>query len=227
MSTNGRAVLFDVDGTLVDSTYLHTVSWWQALLDHGHTVPMAEIHHAIGMGAGELFSHLLGDDRDREQDAELSAAHLTLYRRHWGELRPFADAAELLQCCAESGLQVVLATSASKAEFAALRAAVDADDAIAEATTADDAERAKPAPDVLGAALGRAGVAAERAVFVGDSVWDGHAAAAAGVRFVAVTCGGTPAADLHESGAVEVYRDPAELLHHFDESQLGRLAKHD
>lgn len=225
MSANGRAVLFDVDGTLVDTTYLHTVCWWQALLDHGHTVAMAEIRHAIGMGSGELLSHLLGDDRDREQDPELDAAHLTLYRRHWGELRPFAGVADLLRSCAERGLQVVLATSASSAEFDALRGAIDADDAIAEATTADDAERAKPAPDVLGAALERAGVPAERAVFVGDSVWDGHAAAKAGVRFVAVTCGGTPAAQLHESGAVEVFRDPADLLRHFEESQLGKFAE--
>ena len=224
-SEQRKAVLFDVDGTLVDTTYLHAVCWWQALLDHGHTVPMADIHHAIGMGSGELLSHLIGEDRDRSDDEALSAAHLTLYRRHWGELRPLPGAADLLRRCAERGLRVVLSSSASAEELSVLRAALDADDAIAEATTADDAEHTKPAPDVLNAALERTGLSADRAVFVGDAVWDGHAAAKAGVRFFAVTCGGTPESDLRDSGAIEVFRDPADLLDRFDESELGRHAK--
>jgi HAD superfamily hydrolase (TIGR01549 family) len=220
-----KGVLFDVDGTLVDTTYLHAVCWWQAMLDHGHTVPMADIHHAIGMGSGELLTHLLGEDRDRSDDEGLTAAHMTLYRRHWGELRPLRGAADLLHRCADRGLRVVLSSSASAEELAVLRAALDADDAIAEATTADDAEHTKPAPDVLNAALERAGLAADHAIFVGDAVWDGHAAAKAGVRFLAVTCGGTPERDLRDSGAMDVFRDPADLLDRFDESELGRHAK--
>jgi HAD superfamily hydrolase (TIGR01509 family) len=226
-AANGQrnAVLFDVDGTLVDTTYLHAVCWWQALIDHGHTVPMANVHHAIGMGSGELLTHLLGEDRDQTEDEGLTAAHMTLYRRHWGELRPLPGAGDLLRHCAESGLKVVLASSASAEELSALRDALDADDAVADATTADDAEHTKPAPDVLDAALERIGLSPDRAIFVGDAVWDGRAAAKADVRFLAVTCGGTPEQELRASGAVEVFRDPAELLDRFDESDLGRLAK--
>jgi HAD superfamily hydrolase (TIGR01549 family) len=224
-SEQRNAVLFDVDGTLVDTTYLHAVCWWQALIDHGHTVPMADIHHAIGMGSGELLTHLLGDGRDQSEDEGLTAAHMTLYRRHWGELRALPGAADLLRHCAESGLKVVLASSASAEELSALRDTLNADDAVADATTADDAEHTKPAPDVLNAALERTGLSADRAIFVGDAVWDGHAAAKADVRFLAVTCGGTPEQELRSSGAVDVFRDPAELLDRFDESDLGRLAK--
>jgi HAD superfamily hydrolase (TIGR01549 family) len=224
-SEQRNAVLFDVDGTLVDTTYLHAVCWWQALIDHGHTVPMADIHHAIGMGSGELLTHLLGDGRDQSEDEGLTAAHMTLYRRHWGELRALPGAADLLRHCAESGLKVVLASSASAEELSALRDTLNADDAVADATTADDAEHTKPAPDVLNAALERTGLSADRAIFVGDAVWDGHAAAKADVRFLAVTCGGTPEQELRASGAVDVFRDPAELLDRFDESDLGRLAK--
>ena len=219
-----NAVLFDVDGTLVDTTYLHTVCWWQALLDHGHTVAMAKLHHAIGMGSGEILTHVLGEDRDRSNDEGITAAHLTLYRRHWGELRALPGAADLLRHCAERGLQVVLASSASAAELSALRDALDGDDVIADATTADDAEHTKPAPDVLNAALERTGLSVDQAVFVGDAVWDGHAASKAGIRFLAMTCGGTPEQELRASGAVDVYRDPDELLEGFDESDLGRLA---
>jgi HAD superfamily hydrolase (TIGR01509 family) len=214
-----------VDGTLVDTTYLHTVCWWQALLDHGHTVAMSELHHAIGMGSGELLTHALGKDRDRGNDEAITAAHLTLYRRHWGELRALPGAADLLRHCADRGLHVVLASSASAEELAAVRRVLDADDAIADATTADDAEHTKPAPDVLNAALARSGLAAGQAVFVGDAVWDGHAAAKAGIRFLAMTCGGTPEQDLRVSGAVDVFRDPGDLLERFDESDLRRVAE--
>jgi phosphoglycolate phosphatase-like HAD superfamily hydrolase len=108
--------------------------------------------------------------------------------------------------------------------LSALRDALDADDVIADATTADDAEHTKPAPDVLNAALERTGLSVDQAVFVGDAVWDGHAASKAGIRFLAMTCGGTPEQELRASGAVDVYRDPGELLERFDESDLGRLA---
>jgi phosphoglycolate phosphatase-like HAD superfamily hydrolase len=102
---------------------------------------------------------------------------------------------------------------------------LDADDAITEATSSSDAGSGKPAPDILQAALAQSGLSAERVVFVGDAVWDGSAAQKAGVPFVGVTCGGTSAQELRDAGACEVWRDPAELLEHLEDSAVGKLGR--
>jgi HAD superfamily hydrolase (TIGR01509 family) len=227
--TARRGVLFDVDGTLVDTTYLHTVSWWQALREYDHDVPMARIHRAIGLGSDTILDHLLGKHRDRDEDEEIIAAHDALQALHWSELRPLPGAAALLRECAARGLTVVLASSAAGRELAALRTAIGADDAIATATTADDAETSKPAPDILGVALQRADLHAADVVYVGDAVWDVYAAAKLDIPCVGLTCGGTSAAELAGAGAVEVYDNPAALLEALDASILmtGREAARD
>ncbi len=219
-----RGVLFDVDGTLVDTAYLHAVCWSEALRQGGHDVPMASVHRAIGMGSDELLDHLLGTERDRNHDDDLRTAHVTLHKQFWGRLRPLPGARELLRRCAGAGLRVVLASSASAEELAALRGALDADDVIDEATSSTDADAGKPAPDIVQAALQHCGLAPDQVVFVGDAVWDGQAAARVGVPFVAVTCGGTSEAELRENGAVEVWRDPADAAEHFAGGALEELA---
>lgn len=224
MSTSSpRGVLFDVDGTLVDTTYLHAVTWGEALRQFGHDVSMATVHRSIGMGSDRLLDHLLGDDRDADQDEDLVTVHLALYKQHWGRLRPLPGAAELLRACASRGLQVVLASSAGDEELAALRSALDADDAIGTATSSADASSSKPAPDILQAAMGQSGIAAQDAVFVGDAVWDGQAATRAQMSFIGLSCGGTSAAELYEADAVEVWRDPAQLLENLDRSAIAAL----
>lgn len=215
--------LFDVDGTLADTTFLHAVCWAEAMRQHGHEVPMATVHHAIGMASGGLLDLCLGEDRDTGDDDAMDAAHLTLYQQQWGRLVPLPGARDLLRECAKRGLDVVLASSASEDELTALKSALDADDAITTTTSSADAESGKPAPDILQAALDHSGLAPDEVVFVGDAVWDGHAAQRAGVRFVALTCGGTPGPELREAGALEVWQDPADLLDHFDDSLLGRI----
>jgi HAD superfamily hydrolase (TIGR01509 family) len=216
-----RAALVDVDGTLVDTTYLHTVAWWQAMTEYGHSVSMDRIHRAIGMGADTILDHLLGSDRDRGDDQAIADAHSALAAVHWASLRPTHGAADLLRACASRGLRVVLASSASERELTALRTAIDADDAIADVTSADDAESSKPAPDIVVAALERAGARANDAVFVGDSIWDAHAARNAGVVCIGVTCGGTSEAELASAGMAQVYVDPDELVANFDRSPLA------
>ena len=218
-------VLFDVDGTLVDTTYIHAVCWAEALHQAGHDIPAAAAHRAIGMGSAELLDHLLGPDRDRDQDDDLAAVHLALYKLSWGRLRPLPGAVELLRTCAGRRLAPVLASSAKAEELSVLRRALDADDVIQAATSSSDADSGKPAPDILQAALDQAELDPAHVVFVGDAVWDGVAAARAGVPFVAVTCGGTSAFELRKAGAVEVWRDPAELLQSFSVSALGALAE--
>jgi HAD superfamily hydrolase (TIGR01509 family) len=216
-------VLFDVDGTLIDTTYLHTVAWWEALRQHDADVPMAEIHRAIGMGSDKLLDHLLGDDRDRSDDDELSTDHDILYGAWWERLRPLPGAADLLRAVAKRGVAVVLASSAKEAELKRLRQVLDADDTIAAATSSSDAEQSKPAPDILQAALDQSDVDPRRAVFVGDSVWDVQAAGRLDIPCIGLACGGTSAAELSEAGAIATYEDPAALLAALDDSAIGEL----
>jgi HAD superfamily hydrolase (TIGR01509 family) len=214
------AVIFDVDGTLVDTNYLHAVCWWEAFRQYGQHVDMAAIHGAIGMGSDKLLDHLLPEDRDRDADDDMTAAHRSLYGVYWTRLRAFDGAADLLRACADRGMTVILASSASSKELEALRAALDADDAITAATSSTEVEASKPAPDLVTVALDRAGVEPGRAVFVGDSIWDAQACRKAGVTCVAVRTGGICAEDLREAGAVEVYDGPADLLRRLEGSPL-------
>ncbi|GAA0462982.1 haloacid dehalogenase [Paractinoplanes deccanensis] len=218
-------VLFDVDGTLVDTTYLHTVAWWEVLRQLGEDVPMARIHRAIGMGSDKLLDHLLGTDRDRDGDEQASNAHDVLYGAWWERLRPLPKAAELLRAVAGRGLAVVLASSAKAPELRQLRRVLDADDVIAAATSSADAEQSKPAPDILQAAIDQAGIDPRAAVFVGDSVWDVRAAAKLDIPCIGVACGGTSGGELTEAGAVAVYDDPAALLADLGNSAIATLRK--
>ncbi|WP_330281217.1 HAD family hydrolase [Streptomyces sp. NBC_00588] len=215
-----RAAVFDVDGTLVDTNHLHVATWWEAFRQAGHTVPMHAIHRAVGLGSEDLVARLLGDGRDKDQDAELSAAHTALYGQYFDRLPALQDAGKLLRRLHGDGWTVVLATSASGPELSALRRAIDADDAITATASADDVEEGKPAPEPVEQALELAGVPADRAVFVGDTVWDMRAGSRAGVRCVGVLCGGIPRADLEEAGAQAVYDDPAHLLARLADSPL-------
>lgn len=218
-------VLFDVDGTLVDTTYLHTVAWWEALRQQGADVPMARIHRAIGMGADKLLDHLLGEDRDRGADERTSAAHDVLYGAWWERLRPLPGATELLRAVAGRGLAVVLASSAKEPELGQLRRVVGADDVIAAATSSSDAAESKPAPDILRAAIDQSGVDPRAAVFVGDSVWDVRAAARLDIPCIGLACGGTSPGELGRAGSVAVYDDPAALLAALDDSPIAALRR--
>jgi phosphoglycolate phosphatase-like HAD superfamily hydrolase len=215
-------VIFDVDGTLVDTNYLHAVTWWEAFRQHDHQVPMARIHRAIGMGSDKLLDHLLPEDRDRTADDGIRDAHRCLYGQYWTRLDAFEGAAELLRACASRGQKVLLASSASEPEMKALRAALDAEDAITAATSSDDAEESKPAPDIVEVALDRAGVSPGQAVFVGDTVWDVKACEKAGVPCIAVLTGGISHHELTEAGAVAVYDSVADLLRRLDGSLIAR-----
>jgi len=216
-----RAVLFDVDGTLVDSNYLTTVAWWEAFAQAGHDVPMARIHRGIGMGADQMLGEVLPADRDQAEDSNIIAAHAALYSVYWSRLRPLPGAVALLRACHDRGLRVVLASSAGPREIEVLRAALDADDAIDEVTSAGEVDTSKPAPDLVQVALEKAETGPGEAVFVGDAVWDAQACGRAGVSCVGVLSGGISEAELREAGAVRVFGGPAELLAAFPDGLLG------
>ncbi|MEU0669353.1 HAD family hydrolase [Streptomyces lavendulocolor] len=217
-----RAAVFDVDGTLADTNHLHVTTWWEAFRQAGHDVPMHAVHRAVGLGSDDLIARLLGEDRDKEQDDAISAAHKTLYGTYFDRLPAFRDAGRLLKVLADGGWTVVLATSAGGGELSALLRAIDADDAITATASADDVEEGKPAAEPVRHALELAGASAEHSVFVGDTVWDMKAGTRAGVTCVGLLCGGIPGADLMEAGAAVLYDDPADLLAHLDRSPLGR-----
>jgi HAD superfamily hydrolase (TIGR01509 family) len=208
-----RGVLFDVDGTLVDSSYLHTLCWWQAFRQYQRDIPMAAIHRAIGMGSGELTRHLVPGITESEI-ADLKASHDAHYAGYWPALRTLPGARDLVRSCHRSGRVTVLASSASERELAVLREVLDIDDAIEAATQSDEAGAGKPAPDLIEVALDKAGLAADQAVYVGDSVWDVQACRAIGLDCIGLECGGTSAAELREAGALATFEDPADLLAH-------------
>jgi phosphoglycolate phosphatase-like HAD superfamily hydrolase len=216
----GRAAVFDVDGTLVDTNHLHVTTWWEAFRQAGHQVSMHAIHRAVGLGSEALIAHLLGGQGRGEVDM-LVAAHTTLYGTYFDRLPPLKDAGRLLRRLDHDGWNVVLATSASGSELSALRRAIGADDAIAATASADDVEAGKPAPEPVEHALDLAGVPPEQAVFVGDTVWDMRAGTRAGVICIGLLSGGIPSADLQEAGARAIYRDPAHLLAKLEGSPLA------
>lgn len=220
MPTAPRAVLLDVDGTLVDTSYAHTTCWWQALREHGRIVPMHRIHRAIGLGSDRIVGHLLDGDDEAIAD-EVVASHAALFAAWHERLVPLPGARDLVRRCHDAGMVVVLSTSAGRTDLDALRGALDADEWVDESTTSSDAERSKPDTDILDVALERIGLAAGEAVFVGDSVWDAEAARRAGMPCVGVECGGTSAAELREAGCVGTYADPADLLRHWEGSALA------
>lgn len=216
-------ILFDVDGTLVDTTYLHTVCWWQALRQLDFDVPMAYIHRAIGMGSDRILDQLLPmENLDDEAQQALVTAKKTLYSTYWDRLRPLPGAPDLLRACADEGLAVVLASSASESELTRLRATLSCDDVVTAATSSADADSSKPAPDILQAALDQSGLKPADVVFVGDSVWDVKAAAKLKIPCIGLTSGGLARAELREAGAVEVYESPRELRDHLADSASVR-----
>ena len=219
-----RGVLFDVDGTLVDTAYVHTICWATAFAEAGLHPPMARVHRAVGMGADRLVGHVLGTDVDPSAHEGIVAGHDREFAGWHDRVTALPGARALVELCAHRGLLVVLATSANQRDLEAMRGALGADAWVTATTSSDDAEESKPSPDILSVALDRAGLQPDRAVAVGDAVWDAEAARAIGVPFVGVESGGNGAAELLQAGAAAVAADPLELLARFDDTPLGRLA---
>lgn len=222
MAERAVSVLLDIDGTLVDSNYAHVAAWGRALADLGRPTDAWRIHRVIGMDSARLLEDLLGDEADAlgEQAKE---AHLDAYTSSASALRPMNGARELMRSLHDRGIEVVLASSASSDELDLLRSVLDSDDVLDDATTDADVEVAKPEPDVVAVALQRSGVPEDRAVLVGDAVWDMQSGTRAGVRCIALRSGGIGASELRAAGADEVYDDPADLLAHLDTSCIARL----
>ena len=205
------AILFDIDGTLVDSNYLHVEAWSHAFAGTGLDVDQWRVHRHIGMDSSQLLDTLV-PDATAVQLAQAKALNHAYFAALMPRLRVFAGAREKLAEFATAGFTVVLATSAPDDELEVLRELLGVDEHLAVVTSAGDVDVAKPAPDILQVALAKAGVEASDAVMIGDSVWDMIAATRAGVRGIGVLTGGVSAAELRDAGASTVYESVADLV---------------
>ena len=212
------ALVLDVDGTLLDTVYLHVIAWWEAFRDAGHEVSCFDIHRAIGRGSDDLVETLIG-----APDEALVAAHA----RNWEPLRdrciPFHQVPELIREVAGRGVEVVYCTSGSPEDTEEFRERIGCDDVVSAVVSSGDVEKSKPEPDIVRAALDAVGVAPENAVMVGDTVYDVRAAKAADVDCIGLMCGGIGERELQEAGAVAVYGNVSELFQDLDDSPLRKL----
>jgi HAD superfamily hydrolase (TIGR01509 family) len=216
-------VLFDIDGTLVDSNYLHVHAWYRAFSDVAISVEAWRIHRSIGMDGSTLLKSLAGN-ADEDTRSQLKDLHSRYYKETVPMLRRLPGARELLQAVDGLGLQIVLATSAPEDELEILRGVLESDDLVAAVTSAEDVDTAKPQPDIVEVAMKRAGVDADHAVFVGDAVWDVEACNRAGVQAIAVLSGGVSRGELENAGAQAVFENARELCEQLDTTAIAKLA---
>ncbi|MDX1883739.1 HAD family hydrolase [Mycolicibacterium sp. 120270] len=218
------AVLFDVDGTLVDSNYLHVHSWVRAFDDVGIAVETWRIHRSIGMDGDHLVASLSGEADDDTQH-RVKDLHLRYFKETAPLLRPLPGARELLERIRSLGLRVVLASSASEEELAMARKVLDCDDLVDAATSSKDVDVAKPEPWIINVAMERVDVDAPHAVYVGDSVWDVIACERAGVPAIGLLSGGVSRGELETAGAAAVFDNPRDLCAHIDDTAIAALSK--
>jgi HAD superfamily hydrolase (TIGR01509 family) len=211
-------VLLDLDGTLVDSNYLHTLAWFRAFADVGEWAPMNAIHRLIGVGGDQLVFRLLG-----HENQEAQKRRSIRYRELIGEVRPFPGATQFVVELRDAGLLVAVATSSPADEVETMVELLDIGRVVTAITTADDVAVAKPAPDVFVTGLEMARIDPRRAVVIGDSIWDVRAATAAGIGAVTVETGGFSRHELAEEGAREVHRDIDQLRRQIQTSVVGHL----
>lgn len=216
-----RAVILDVDGTLIDSNDAHARAWVEAAAEFGYDVPYDKVRRLIGMGGDKVLPELTGLTEDDERGKQLKERRGSLFReRYLSTLKPFPQARALLERMKADGLALVVASSASKEDLDGLLEQAGVRDLIEEKASSSDAENSKPDPDIVQAALDSADCDPSEAIMLGDTPYDVEASGRAGVRCVALTCGGWRAEDLSE--AIAVYADPADLLARYDGSPFAR-----
>ena len=217
------AVVLDVDGTLVDSNDAHARAWVEAFAEHGITVPFEKVRRAIGMGGDKLMPHVAGIDEDSEQGREIGQRRGEVFKRAYlPHLKPFPRVRELLERFRADDLRLTVASSAKDDELDALLQVAGVADLIHAQTSSDEADRSKPDPDIVHAAIARVKCPHDRIVMLGDTPYDVSAATRAGIAIVALECGGWTAAELR--GARAVYLAPADLLERYESSPFAILS---
>ena len=219
-----RAVLIDVDGTLLDSNDAHACAWVDVLRDNGYDAPFDQVRALIGKGGDKLLAEVVGIDDASEEGKRLSKERRARFEAaSLAALKPTNGARALLEKLRDDGLQLVVATSAGGDELQGLLKQAGVDDLIHDAASSTDAEDSKPDPDIVAAALHKAGVRPDEAVMLGDTPYDVESAGKAGVQTIALRCGGWWQDDVFGDAAA-IYDDPAALLAALDRSPLATRA---
>jgi HAD superfamily hydrolase (TIGR01509 family) len=203
------AAVLDIDGTLVDTNYHHAIAWYRAFRAHDVTLPLWRIHRHIGMGGDQLVAALGGDDLEGRHGDSIRGTEAGLYGELIGEVRPLEGARQLIEELKRRVDSVVLASSARAEEVEHYLDLLDARELADDWTTSADVESTKPDPDLVHAALDKAG--SDTGLMIGDSRWDCEAAGRAGIACVGLLTGGFSAAELREAGAAAVFEDIGEL----------------
>ncbi|MEA2176141.1 MAG: hypothetical protein QOD00_3733 [Blastocatellia bacterium] len=219
-----KAVIFDIDGTLVDSVDLHAQAWKEAFKHYGKDIPYQQIRHQIGKGGDQLLPVFFSREELEEFGEEMEEYRGKIFKRDYmPRVRAFPKVRELFERIKSDGKRLALASSAKKDELAQYKKIVQIEDLVEEEASADDADKSKPHPDIFKAALGQLGdIASHEAVAVGDTPYDAEAAGKIKLRTIGVLCGGFPENELRAAGCMAIYEDPADLLAHYDESIIAK-----
>ena len=210
-----RAVLLDVDGTLIDANYQHALAWYRAFRANGLVMPIWKIHRHVGMGGDQLVPALIGEEADAEKGADIRETRKEIYEELIEEVAPLDGAHELIADLKERGRTAVLASSAPEKEIDHYLDLLEARDLADGWTTDDDVEATKPEPDLVRAALVMART--DEAVLIGDTPWDIESARKSGIETITVITGGYSEQELRDAGAVGVYESVQELRAHLEE----------
>jgi HAD superfamily hydrolase (TIGR01509 family) len=217
-TTRARAVIFDIDGTLLDSVDLHAKAWVDAFSDFGHRVAFDDVRRQIGKGGDQLLPEFLSAEEIAARGEALEAHRGDILKERYVPLmKPFAGVRALLERVRNDGAQVALASSAKKDEVKLYKKILNIADLINVETSSDDAEQSKPHPDIFEAVVKRLkGLSPHQMVAIGDTPYDAEAAGKAGIPTIGVRCGGWDEDDLRRAGCIAVYEGPADLLARFD-----------
>ena len=210
--------IFDIDGTLVDTNYQHALAWYRAFRQHGVVMPIWQIHRAIGIGSDRVVEMLAGEQIEHELGETLRAAEGPLYQEMIDEVEPMKGAHELLHDLKRAGHAVILASSAEEKEAERYIKLLDATEFVDGYTTSADVKQSKPEPDIVHAAIEKAG--GGPAVMIGDSTWDCKAATRAQLPSIGVLTGGFSEQELTEAGATIVFDSVEHLRKHLKTTNL-------
>lgn len=218
-----QAVIFDVDGTLIDSVDAHAHSWTETLRDFGYEVGFDDVRHQIGKGGDQLMAEFLSKEEIAKDGEAIEKARKELFQKEYlPDVEAFPKTRELFERFIDAGCKVALASSANGEELEAYKEKADIADLVDSETSKDDAEKSKPHPDIFEAAMERLpDIPKSDIIVIGDSPWDAIAAQKAGLRSLGVLCGGFAEKDLREAGFSEIYQDPAHLLRKCEDIMEG------
>lgn len=219
-----KAIIFDIDGTLVDSVDLHARAWQEIFKKYGKDVPFDDVRQQIGKGSDQLLPVFFSKTELDEFGEKMERERGELFKREYlPRVKSFSNVRELFERVIADNKRVALASSAKGDELKSYKKIARIEDLVDEETSSEDADKSKPHPDIFQAALKKLGdVKPDEAIVVGDTPYDAEAAGKAKIKTVGVLCGGWSEQDLHAAGCIAIYRDPSDLLAHYEDTPLAK-----